>query len=169
MSLSELQLAGTSVLALFAGSADGVHVQPVDDLESHRVVLDLHWKTKRSASDVLTDLLDVDGIRVVAERRIWDRPDTLALRHDFASDRPFHLYLAAGMDRGVYSAVVGARRRSSMGTLAQVGASWQLTGQLDVESDIRWMDLTRDVGLVRGDMGGGDTAALTLSLVWRGR
>jgi len=158
-------LAGTSVLALFAGSADAIQVQPIDDLGSHRVVLDLDWRTKRTASDVLTDLLDVDGIRVVAERHLWDRPDTLALRHDFASDQPLHLFCAAGIDRAEYWPVVGTRRQSSMGALAKVGAAWRLTGQLDVESAIRWMNLTRDVGLV----GSGDTAALTLSLVWRGR
>ena len=165
MSLSALQLASASVLALFAGSADAIHVQPMDDLGSHRVVLDLDWRTKRTASDVLTDLLDVDGIRVVAERRLWDRPDTLALRHDFDTDSPFHLFCAAGIDRAMYWPVVGTRRRSSMGTLAEVGAAWRLTGQLDVESDIRWVDPTRNVGLV----GSGGTAALTLSLVWRGR
>jgi hypothetical protein len=201
MSLSALQLASTSALALLAGSADATQGQSIvldesalllvstcatplrmsrtpwgcgvsggDDLASRRLVLDLSWKTKHTASDVLTALLDVDGIRVVAERHHWDRPDILALRHDFASDRPFHLYCAAGIDRAVYldsrvvsaSSALSARRRRSLGMMAEVGASWRLTGQLNVETDIHWMELTRDARLVRTDAGwvGGDPAAL---------
>ena len=151
-----------------------------DGVGSHRLPLDLSWKTKRTASDVLTDLLDVDGIRVVADRHLWDRPDNLALRHDFASDTPFHLYCAAGIDRAVYldsrtlspsSPLVGARRERSVSMMAELGASWRLTRQLDVESDIHWVDLTRDARLLRTDAGwiSGDPAALTLTLVWHGR
>lgn len=193
MSLSTFQLAGTSVLALLAGSTDAPgdaprgHVTafaaPVvagDDLGSRRLALDLSWKTKRTASDVLTDLLDVDGVRVVAARHTWDRPDTLALRHEFASDMPVHLYFAAGIDRVVYldsralsssSTPLGARRQRSMDMMAEVGASWRLTRGLDLESDIHWMDLSGDARLVRTDAGwvSGDTAVMSLSLVWRGR
>ena len=150
-----------------------------DDLASHRVVLDLSWKTKRTASDVLTSLLDIDGIRVIADRHLWDRPDMLALRHDFASDRPFHLYCAAGIDRAVYldsravnpSSALAAPRRRSVGMMAEVGASWWMTRQLSVETDIHWLDLTRDARLVRTDAGwvSGDPVALTLSLVWSGK
>lgn len=187
MSLSALELVSTGVLALLTESTDMIQAQSVvlddsaplrgstcatalgispmlrrcgfsasDVLESYRLTLDLSWKTRRSASDVLTDLLDVDGIRVVAERRLWDRPDVLALRHDFGSDRPLHLYCAAGIER--------------VGAMAEVGASWRLTGRLDVESDIRWVDLGREAQLVRTDAGwGSGDAAMTLSLVWRGR
>lgn len=210
MSLSALQLAGTSALALLTGSGDLAHALPVvfdesallraspcanalsmpsrtvecgvgvdDEFEPHRLALDHRWKTKRTASDVLTELLDVDGIRVVADGRVWDRPDNLVLRHDFASDTPLHLYCAAGIDRTVYldsralSPVSGrlARRQRSVGMLAEVGASWRLTEQLNIETDIRWMDLSRDARLVRTDAGwvSGDPLGLTLSLVWRGR
>jgi hypothetical protein len=210
MSLSTLQLASTSALALLAGSADATQAQSIaldesallrestcvtplrvartlrgcgisagDDFESHRLALDLSWKTKRTAADVLTELLDVDGIRVVADRHLWDRPDTLALRHDFASDTRFHLYCAAGIDRAVYldaralspSAALSARRQRSVDMMAEVGASWRLTGQLNVETNIHWMDLARDARLIRTDVGwvSGDPVALTLSLVWRGK
>jgi hypothetical protein len=210
MSVSTLQLASTSALALLAGTADATQGQPIvldvsavlrqgtcatplrmsptppgcgvsagDDLASHRAALDLGWKTKRTASDVLTELLDVDGIRVVADRHLWDRPATLALRHDFASDTPFHLYCAAGLDRAVYldsralspSSALSARRQRSVGVMAEIGASWRLTGQLNVETDIHWMDLSRDARLVRTDAGwvSGEPVALTLSLVWRGK
>jgi outer membrane protein W len=136
-------------------------------------------KTKRTTADVLTELLDVDGIRVVADRHLWDRPDTVALRHDFASNTPFQLYCAAGIDRAVYldsralspSSALSARRQRSVGMMAEVGASWRLTGQLNVETDIHWMDLTRDTRLMRTDAGwvSGDPVTLTLSLVWRGK
>ena len=55
--------------------------------------------------------------------------------------------------------------------MAEVGASWRLTGRLDVETDIRWMDLSRNARLVRTDAGwvSGDKVGLTLSLVWRGK
>jgi len=148
-----------------------------DDLASHRVVLDLSWKTKRTASDVLTALLDVDGIRVVADRHLWDRPDTLALRHDFASERPFHVFCATGINRAVYldsralspPSALSARRQRSVGMMAEVGASWRLTRQFNLETDLHWLDLTRDARLVRTDAGwvSGDPVALTLSLVWR--
>jgi hypothetical protein len=207
MSLSTFQLASTSALALLAGAADATPGQSMvldestparestcatspmmsrtppacvvsagDDLAS---ALDLNWKTKRTASDVLTDLLDVEGIRVVADRHLRDRPDTMALRHDFASDTPFHLYCAAGIDRAVYldsrarspSEAIPTRRQRSVGAMAEVGASWRLTGKLNIESDIHWMDLTRDARLVRTDAGwvSGDPVTLTLSLVWRAR
>ena len=208
MSLSTFQLASTSALALLASSADATQGQSMvldepalagestcatapqmsrtsqdcsvsagNDLASHRLALD--WKTKRTASDVLTDLLDVDGIRVVADRHLRDRPDTVALRHDFASDTPFHLYCAAGIDRAVYldsrtlspSAALSIRRERSVGMMAEVGASWRLTGRLNLETDMHWMDLTRDARLVRTDAGwiSGDPVTLTLSLVWRGK
>jgi hypothetical protein len=157
----------------------GCGVSAGDDLASHRLALDLGWKTKRTASDVLTELLDVGGIRVLADRHLWDRPDILALRHDFASDKPFHLYCAAGIDRAVYldsralspASALSARRQHSVGMMAEVAASWQLTGQLNVETGIHWMDLPRDARLMRTDAGwvSGDPVALTLSLVWRGK
>ncbi len=210
MSLSTLQLAGTSALALFAGSGDVAHAAPIvfdesaflrasscanvltmprtavecgvgvdEDVEPHRLALDHSWKTKRTASDVLTELLDVDGIRVVADRHVWNRPDNLVLRHDFASDTPLHLYCAAGIDRTVYldaralSAASGfsARRQRSVGMMAEAGASWRLTGQLNVETDIRWLDSSRNARLMRTEAGwvSGDPLGLTLSLVWRGK
>jgi hypothetical protein len=210
MSLSTLQLASTSALALLAGLPDATQAQSIvleesallrestcanplrvsrtsrecgvsagDDLASHRLALDVDWKTKWTAADVLTELLDVDGIRVVADRHLWDRPDTLALRHDFASDTRFQLYCAAGIDRAMYldsralspSSALSARRQRSVGMMAEVGTSWRLTGQLNVETDIHWMDLTRDARLMRTDAGwvSGDPVTLTLSLVWRGK
>jgi hypothetical protein len=208
MRLSTFQFASTSALALLATSADATQGQSIvldesapsrelacatppgmsrtspgcsisagDDLAPHPLALD--WKAKRTASDVLTDLLDVDGIRVVADRHLRDRPDTVALRHDFAANTPFHLYCAAGIDRAVYldspapnpSVALSVRRQRSVGMMAEVGASWRLTGQLNVETDIHWMDLTRDARLVRTDAGwiSGDPVTLTLSLVWRGK
>jgi hypothetical protein len=210
MSLSTLQLASTSALALLGGSADATQalsivldesallrestcVTPLrvsrtprecgvsagDNFASHRLALDVRWTTKQTTADVLTELLDVDGIRVVADRHLWDRPDILALRHDFASDTRFHLYCAAGIDRAVYldsralspSSALSARRQRSVDMMAEVGASWRLTGQLNVETDIHWMDLARDARLIRADVGwvSGDPVALTLSLVWRGK
>ena len=157
----------------------GCGVGAADDFSSHRLALDVGWKTKRTTADMLTELLDVDGIRVVADRHLWDRPDTLALRHDFASDTRFQLYCAAGIDRAVYldsrarspSSALSARRQSSVDMMAEVGASWRLTGQLNVETDIHWMDVTRGARLMRTDAGwvSGDPATLTLSLVWRGK
>ena len=150
-----------------------------DDFASHRLALDVGWKTKRTTADVLTELLDVDGIRVVADRHLRDRPDTLALRHDFASDTRVQLYCATGIDRATYldsralspSSALSARRQRSVGMMAEVGASWRLTGQLNVETDIHWMDLTRDARLMRTDAGwvSGDPVTLTLSLVWRAK
>jgi len=209
MSLSTLQLASTSTLALLASSADATQARSIvldesallrestcatplgvsrssrecgvsagNDFASHRLDLDVGWKTKRTTADVLTELLDVDGIRVVVDRHLWDRPDILALRHDFASDTRFHLYCAAGIDRAVYldsralspSSALSARHQRSVGMMAEVGASWRLTGQLNVETDIHWMDMARDARLMRTDAGwvSGDPVALTLSLVWRG-
>jgi hypothetical protein len=210
MSLSTLQLASTSALALLAGPPDATQAQSMvldestllrestcatalrvsrtsggcgvsagDDFASHRLALDVGWKTKRTTADVLTELLDVDGIRVVADRYIWDRPDTLALRHDFASDTRFQLYCATGINRALYldsralspASALSARRQRSVGMMAEVGASWRLTGQLNVETDFHWMDLTRNARLMRTDAGwvSGDPVTLTLSLVWRGK
>ncbi len=142
-----------------------------------RLNLNLIWKSKRTASDVLTDLLDVDGIRVMAERRTWDQPDTLALRHDFASDTPIHLYCAAGIDRATYleshtlspAAALSIRRERTVGMMAEVGSSLRLTERLNVETDIHWMDVARDARLMRTDAGwvSGDPVTLSVSLVWR--
>jgi hypothetical protein len=155
----------------------GCGVSVGDDFISRRLALNLGWKTRRTVPDVLTDLLDVDGIRVVAERHLWDRPDSVALRHDFTPDAPFHLYCAAGIDRAVYldsralspSAALSARRERTVGMMAEVGASWRLTGQLNVESDIHWMNTAQDARLMRTDAGwvSGDPLVLTVSLVWR--
>src|SRR5439155_14809346 len=127
-----------------------------DDLASHHLALDVGWKTKRTSADVLTELLDVDGIRVIADRHLWNRPDMLALRHDFDSNTQFHLYFAVGIDRAVYldsrvlsaSSARSARRQRSVGMMGEVGASWRLTGQLHVETDIHWMNLSRDARLM---------------------
>jgi hypothetical protein len=213
MSVSTLQLASTSALALLVGAAeaaDALHgdviavnrsamsnvspcassleltrtipkctVDADDESLSHRLPLNLGWTTKRTAADVLTDLLDVDGIRVVADRHLWDRPDSLGLRHDFDAQRPLHMYFTAGIDRAVYldsrvlspSSALSAHRQRSVGMMAEVGAAWRLTGGLQVETDVHWMGLSGDAKLVRTDAGwvSGDPLALTLSLVWRGR
>ncbi len=181
MSLFALPLASTSALALLAGSGDVSSALPVvfRDPLAQRLGLDHSWKTKRTTSDVLTEMLNVDGIRVVAEKRVWNRPDNLVLRHDFASSTPLHLYCAAGLDRTIYldsralspTSGLAARRRRSVGLMAQAGASWRLSEQFNVEADIRWLDLSRDARLVRTDAGwvSGDPLGLTLSLVWRGK
>jgi outer membrane protein W len=152
-------------------------VAAADGSTSTHLNLNLVWKSKRTASDVLTDLLNVDGIRVMAERHTWDQPDTLALRHDFASDMPIRLYCAAGVDRAVYleshtlspASALSIRRERSVGMMAEVGSSLQLTERLNVETDIHWMDMARDVRLMRTDAGwvGGDPITLSVSLVWR--
>jgi hypothetical protein len=155
----------------------GCGVSTGDDFVPHRLALDVGWKTKRTTADVLTELLDVDGIRVVADRHLWDRPDTLALRHDFASNTRLQLYCAAGIDRAIYldsrasspSSALSARRQRSVGMMAEVGASWRLTGQLSVETAIHWMDLTRDERLMRTDAGWVSGNPVTLTLVWRGK
>ena len=177
MSLSTLQLAGTGALVLLAGSADAHAGQSMVLDEPPHLNLNLVWKSKRTASDVLTDLLDVDGIRVMAERRTWDQPDTLALRHDFASDTPIHLYCAAGVDRAVYmeshtlssASAQSIRSERTVGMMAEVGSSLQLTERLNVEADIHWMDVARDARLMRTDAGwiSGDPVTLSVSLVWR--
>lgn len=207
MSLSALQLAGTSALALVAGSGDVNHTLPIvfgapvmlrptpctdalklprtagkcgagDDASPRRLGLDHSWQTRRTATDVLTELLNVNGIRVVADKHVWDRPENLMLRHDFASTTPLHLYCAAGVDRAVYldsralSPALGlaARRQRSIGLMAAAGASWRLNEQFNVETDIRWLDVSRDARLMRTDAGwvSGDPLGLTLSVVWRG-
>jgi hypothetical protein len=151
-----------------------------DGLASRRLALELEWKTKRTASDVLTQLLDVDGIRVVAKRHLRDRPDTVALRHDFAADTEVPLFCEAGIDRAVYlesraalspfSALATSRQRS-VGMMAEVGASWRLTGQLNVETGLHWRGPIGDARLMRTEFGwvSGDPVTLTLSLVWRGK
>ncbi len=213
MSVSTLQLASTSALALLVSAAEAAdavhgdvitlkesatsHVSPCgsafeltrtlpkcdadvgEDPVSHRLPLDLGWRTKRAATDVLTDLLDVDGIRVVADRHLWDRPDSLGLRHDFDAQRPLHWYFTAGIDRAVTldsrvlspSSALSAHRQRSVGMMAEVGAAWRLTGGLQLETDLHWIGLSGDVKLVRTDAGwvSGDPLALSLSLVWRGR
>lgn len=149
-----------------------------DGSTSPRLNLNLVWKSKRTPSDVLTDLLDIDGIRVMAERRTWDQPDTLALRHDFASDTPLRLYCAVGIDRAVYlesrtlsaASALSIRRERMVGMMAEVGTSLQLTERLKVETDMHWMDAARDARLVHTDAGwvSGDPVTLSVSLVWRG-
>jgi len=144
-----------------------------------RPAVDLGWKTKRTTSDVLTDLLDVRGVQVVIDRHLWDRPDTLALRHEFASDSTFSLYSEAGIDRAVYlesraptfASAVSTRRERSMGMMAEVGASWKLTGELKVETGLHWMGLTRNARLLRTDAGwvSADPVTVRVSLVWRPR
>ena len=158
-------------------TSQGCGVSAGDDIASHRLALDIGWKSKRTTADVLTELLDVDGIQVVADRHLWDRPDTLALRHDFPFDTRFQLYCAAGIDRAVYidsralspPSALSARRQRSVGMMAEVGASWRLTGQLNVETNIHWMDLTRDTRLMRTDAGWVSGNPVTLRLVWRGK
>jgi len=234
MSLSTLQLASTSALALLAGSAYATReqlivleepvvvaqpaaltppsvlaqpsalAQPVlsrdivrvipptvfptpgepllgadaeQDLASGHPALDLGWKARRTASDVLTDLLDVRGVQVVIHRHLWDRPDTVALRHEFASESPFSLYSEAGIDRAVYlesraptpASALSTRRERSMGMMAEVGASWKLTGELNVETGLHWMGLVRNARLMRTDAGwvSADPVTVRLSLVWR--
>ena len=52
----------------------------------------------------------------------------------------------------------------------KVGASWRLTGQLNVETGLHWRGPTPDARLMRTDAGwvSGDPVTLTLSLAWRG-
>ncbi len=166
MPFTTLQLASTGALALLGSPTDA----------RHPLALDFHDKANRTAADVLTDLIDVDGVRVVVDRHLWDRPDILALRHDFPSGTPLHLYCAAGIHRAVYldlrapspSPSLALHRVHRVGVLAEVGASWRLTGDFHLETDIHWLGASRDGKWVRTSAGwaSADPVSLSVSLVW---
>ena len=132
---------------------------------------------KRTVSDVLTSLVNVDGVLIVAETHMWNRPDTLAARHYFRADAALRPYASIGINRGVYlepsstslSITAGGQTRRSYGVMAEMGAAWHITRQFDLAADLHWFESNSAGRLLRTDTGliTADPVALTLSIAWR--
>ena len=132
---------------------------------------------ERSISDLLTNLLDVDALRVSADTHRWNCPDTVSLQHHFLRNVGFSPYLAVGMNRSTYlddaalKPVLGrlARSRRSFGPMAEAGLSWTVTRDLDLSLDVHWLDLNGSAAVLRTDTGpiAADRVALTLGFAWR--
>jgi outer membrane protein W len=127
---------------------------------------------------VLTNLLDMEGVKVVASTHEWDRPDSLALRHYFAADSPFRPYASFGLNRAVYLYGASPNLTSpdsqhtgrSVGVMAELGAAWTITRQFEIEGNVHWFDASGDARLLRTTAGwiSADPVAVTLLVVWRG-
>ncbi len=172
-------------LQLALQASDLRNVLPHDPGTVHAVaeVIDLHLHSDaggahRSAAEVLTDLLDVDGIRVVATRR-WNCPETLALQHLFYTGTPLRPYLSFGINRAVYrgAAVLspalarGEGSHRSIGMLAQTGVAWELAPRLHLSADLHWLDLDARAAVLRTEGGyiPADPVGVSLSIHWSQR
>jgi len=132
---------------------------------------------KRTVSDVLTNLVNIDGVLIVAETHMWNRPDTLAARHYFRADTAFRPYASIGINRGMYldpssaslAFTAGGQTRRSYGVMAEMGAAWHLTRQFEMAADVHWFESNSAGRLLRTDSGliTADPVALTLSVAWR--
>ena len=132
---------------------------------------------KRTVSDVLTNLVNVDGVLIVAETHMWNRPDTLAARHYFRADAAFRPYASIGINRGIYldpssaslAFTAAGQTRRSYGVMAEMGAAWHLTRQFEMAADVHWFESNSAGRLLRTDAGliTADPVALTLSVAWR--
>lgn len=172
-------------LQLSLQASDLAHALPHDPGALHALgeVLDLHLRSEargshRSAAEVLTDLLDVDGVRVVADRR-WNCPETLAVQHLFHTGTPWRPYISFGINRAIYrgagvlspalARAEGSHR--SIGMLAQTGVAWELAPHLHLSADLHWLDLDARAAVLRTQGGyiPADPVGASLSVHWSAR
>ena len=144
---------------------------------SRHLILERAGTVQRIGSDRVTNLANIDGILIVVQRRIWNRPDTLAALHYFRADAAFRAYASLGINRGAYldpsTANLGftasSQTRRLFGIMAEMGAAWHITRQFDLAADLHWFESNSAGRLLRTDTGliTADPVALTLSIAWR--
>lgn len=147
---------------------------------SRRFSLDRTEAAKQSVADFLTKLVNLPSVRIVAEKRDWNRPEILLVRHYFRAGTAFRPYASFGIDRGRYldpsTACLGlpasSQTHRSFGTMAEAGAVWSLTPRLQMNADLHWFPSNRAGQMMRTDAGGwtsADPLVLSLSVVWHYR
>ncbi len=146
---------------------------------SSRFILEPTEAARQSVADFLTKLVGIDGVRIVAEKRDWARPEILVARRYFRADTAFRPYASFGINRGRYldpsTACLGltasSQTRRSFGVMAEVGAAWSIAPRLEMNADVHWFASNKGGQMMRTDTGwaSADPIALTLSIVWRYR
>jgi len=144
---------------------------------SRHLILERAGTVQRIGSDRVTNLANIDGILIVVQRRIWNRPDTLAALHYFRADAAFRAYASLGINRGAYldpsTANLGftasSQTRRLFGIMAEMGAAWRVTPHLEMAANVHWFGSSKVGRLMRTDSGliNADPVALTLSVAWR--
>jgi len=146
---------------------------------SSRFIVEPTEAARQSVADFLTKLVGIDGVRIVAEKRDWARPEILVARRYFRADTAFRPYASFGINRGRYldpsTACLGftasSQTRRSFGVMAEVGAAWSIAPSLEMNADVHWFASNKGGQMMRTDTGwaSADPIALTLSIVWRYR
>lgn len=146
---------------------------------SSRFNLERTEATRQTVADFLTKLVNLPSVRIVAEKRDWNRPEILLVRHYFRTDTAFRPYASFGIDRGRYldpsTACLGLTASSqthrSFGAMAEAGAVWSITPRLQMNADVHWFASNRAGQMMRTDAGwaSADPVVLSLSVVWHYR
>ena len=146
---------------------------------SSRFTLELTEHARQSVADFLTKLVGIDGVRIVAEKRDWNRPEILLARRYFWADSAFRPYASFGINRGRYvdpsttclGFTASSQTRRSFGVMAEVGSVWRITPRLEMNADVHWFASNKVGQIMRTDAGwaSADPIVLSLSVVWRYR
>ena len=89
-----------------------------------------------------------------------DGTDQLTVRQALETVGNVHLYAGAGLGRAKYldddvlaKPLPRRRARHELAAAAEIGAQAQLGTQLALDASVRWLDLGRDVSLLKSDYG----------------
>lgn len=121
-----------------------------------------------------------DSVQLVVQQDRRDGADLLTLRYPLATVGALHTYAGAGMNQAVYmvdstdaAAELYPRRNHhrSMGAAAEFGAEVRLAPQLQLNADVRWIEIDPQADVLRTANGyvGADPVSVGLSLGWRFR
>lgn len=138
------------------------------------------WMVEQSPDDFAADGHDYrDETRLVLQEGRRDGADLLTLRQSLGELGVVRPYAGAGLNHATYYTEQAGQpellskrgRRSSLGPAAELGAEFQLAGQVVLNADVRWADFDDGAELLRGEHGPlvADPLVFGVSLGWRFR
>jgi hypothetical protein len=132
---------------------------------------------RRTVSETLADLLNIDGVRILADPHARNGPDSVAVKRYFWADGEFRPYAAVGINRAAYLDAASLnpkyaaheQSRHCVGMMAEVGTTWRVTRQLDLNADVHWFDVNSAARILRTRAGfaNADPVNFALMVIWR--
>jgi hypothetical protein len=182
---SESTIARSVVLAVPKDEVPATAEERVDVRSLHRasaLLLQMTLRQRRNSPDwlmheagskplVVTRRLDPQSRYLALQVDQLDGTDMLIVRQAFETVGKLQLYAGAGLGRAKYldddvlaKPLPRRRARHELAPAAEIGAQAQLGTQLALDASVRWLDLSRDVTLLKTDYGPMDASEVMLGV-----
>jgi hypothetical protein len=182
---SESSTAGSVVLAVPKDEMPATADERVEVRSMHRasaILLQMTLRQRRNSPDwlmheagskplLVTQRLDQRSRYLALQVDQLDGTDMLIVRQAFETVGKLQLYAGAGLGRAKYldddvlaKPLPRRRARHELAAAAEIGAQAQLGTQLAVDASVRWLDLSRDVTLLKTDYGPMEASEMMLGV-----